>query len=162
MRAQLTTRARLEERGQADLHLVVDGVRVEPRVRGLATRFIVPAGAEVVWLVSSITIPAEITVGSPDRRSLGVCVGGLTIDDGFGEPRHLPIDDPCLDAGFHAVERDEDATWRWTAGRARLPKSLREKIVDDVFLRVDLAGLAWPRWIAPAARVDEVTLPSLG
>ncbi len=81
---------------------------------------------------------------------MGVCVAALTIDDGFGAPRGVTIDDPRLCVGFHAVERDGDAAWRWTAGRARLPASLWEGLDDDTFLRVDLAGPALPRWVAPA------------
>ncbi len=74
VRAQLAARAtrlgwRLEEQGLGDLHLLVNGVRIEPRVRGLAVRFTVPAGAEAVWLVSGTAVPAEIAA-STDRRSL--------------------------------------------------------------------------------------------
>ena len=154
VRAQLAARAtrlgwRLEEQGLGDLHLLVDGVRIEPRVRGLAVRFTVPAGAEAVWLVSGTAVPAEIAA-STDRRSLGVCVRALTIDDGFGAPVVVTMDDPQLCVGFHAVERDGDSAWRWTAGRARLPASLWEGLDGDTFLRVDLAGPALPRWVAPA------------
>ncbi len=99
---------------------------------------------------------------SPDRRSLGVCVAALSIDDGFGAPRGMAIDDPRLCVGFHAVERDGDTAWRWTAGRARLPASLWEGLDDDTFLRVDLAGPALPRWVAPACMSeDSVALDTL-
>ncbi len=154
VRAQLGARAeklgwRLEEQGLGNLHLLVDGVRIEPRVRGLSARFTVPAGAENVWLVSDTSVPAEIA-DSPDRRSLGLNVQALTIDDGFGTPVVVTIDDPRLCVGFHAVERDGDAAWRWTAGRARLPASLWEGRDGDTFLRLDLVGPALPRWVAPA------------
>ena len=159
VRAQLAARAtrlgwRLEEQGLGDLHLLVNGVRIEPRVRGLAVRFTVPAGAKAVWLVSGTAVPAEIAA-STDRRSLGVCVRALTIDDGFGAPVVVTMDDPQLCVGFHAVERDGDSAWRWTAGRARLPASLWEGRDGDTFLRVDLAGPMLPRWVAPAVRVNE-------
>ncbi len=155
VRTQLAARAeklgwRLEEQELGDLHLLVDGVRVEPRLRELSARFTVPAGADVVWFVFNTTVPAEITVGSPDRRALGLSVAALTIDDSFGVPRAIAVDDRRLCVGFHEVERDGDTAWRWTAGRARLPASLWEGLDEDTFLRVDLACPALPRWVAPA------------
>ncbi len=65
-------------------------------------------------------------------------------------PRGFAVGDPRLCIGFHAVERDGDAAWRWTAGRARLPASLWDGLEENAFLRVDLAGPALPRWVAPA------------
>ena len=58
----------LEEQKLRDLHLLVDGVRIEPCVRGFSARFTVPAAAKAVWLVSRRTI-AEPTAlaGSPLR-----------------------------------------------------------------------------------------------
>ncbi len=164
VRAQLAIRAtqlgwRLEELGLDDFHLLVDGVRVEPSVHGLSARFAVPAGARAVWLVSDTTVPAEIAAGSPDRRSLGVRVAALVIDDGSDTPDIVPLDDPRLCVGFHEVERDGDAAWRWTAGRARLPVSLLESLEGDVFLRVDLAGPALPRWVAPACPAEDEVRP---
>ncbi len=155
VRAQLAARAeklgwQLESQGLGDLHLLVDGVRIEPRVRGLAARFTVPVGAEAVWLVSGSTVPAAINPGSSDHRALGLCVAAISLDDGFGAPSSIALDDPRLCVGFHPLECDGDAAWRWTAGRARLPASLWGSLEDDTFLRVDLAGSALPRWIAPA------------
>ena len=161
VRTQLFARAeklgwRLEEQGPTDLHLLVDGVRVDPAVRGLSARFTVPAGAKSVWLVSDTAVPADIVPGSPDRRSLGLCVAALVIDDGFGAPCAMALDDPSLCIGFHVVEREGDVAWRWTAGRARLPASLWEGLDGDTFLRVDLATTPLPRWIAPAAAAAQV------
>ena len=51
---------RLEELGLGDLHLMVDGLRIEPRTRGLSARFTVPASARGVWLVLATSIPAEL------------------------------------------------------------------------------------------------------
>ncbi len=141
----------------AGLHLIVDGARVEPAARGLAVRFAVPAGARAVWLVSATSRPCEVT-GSPDGRDLGVNIAGLVIDDGFAPPRAVDLADPLLCVGFHSLE---DGARRWTAGRARLPAALwagHEGASDGFFLRVDLAGAALPRWVAPAAdeaAVDE-------
>ena len=159
VRARLSARARrlgwrLEEQGLGDLHLLADGVRLDPRVRGLAARFIVPAGARDVWLVSRANTPKAVA-DWPDERRLGACLKGLAIDDGFGATRAVSVDDPRLCVGFHTVEGDGERTWRWTAGRARLPASLWDGLDDDVFLRVELNQQALPRWVAPAVAYDD-------
>ena len=165
VRAQLAARAktlgwRLEEQGLGDLHLLVDGVRFESRVRGLRARFTKPAGAKAIWLMSSTSVPAEIAASS-DRRSLGLNVAALTIDDGFGAPRSIAVDDPRLCVGFHDVEHDGNAARRWTAGRALLPASLFDGMDDDTYLCIDLASPMLSRWVAPAARANEGTVALL-
>ena len=140
----------LEQVPTADLHLLVDGRRVEAETSGSSARFLVPAGARDVWLVSDTSVPAEIGM-APDRRALGVCVGSLVVDDGFGTPRTIAADDPVLCVGFHASEAGPQ---RWTCGRARLPDGLWGGCHGSFFLRVDLTRPALPRWAAPAA-VDE-------
>ena len=126
----------------ADLHLVVDGRRLEPQVSGLSARFLVPADAQAVWLVSNTGVPARVH-GATDERVLGVGLAALSIQDGFAEPRLIAADDARLRVGFHHAESD---TLRWTAGRAHLPTELWENCRGDFFLRVDLAMPALPRW----------------
>lgn len=135
----------------ADLHLVVDGVRIDPVRRAWTARFSVPAAAKEVWLVTETSRPCDIEMNG-DSRALGVCVTGLTIDDGFGAPRPVSLADPLIDVGFHALE---DGARRWTAGKAALAPALFAGQDgteqggtghDGVFLRVDLAGPALPRW----------------
>ena len=138
---------RLEEAPFANLHLVVDGRRLEPETNELVARFTVPADAKEVWLVSETSVPAEIGL-APDLRALGVCVSRLVVDDGFGSPRTIAADDPWLCVGFHHLE---DGPQRWTAGRARLPAELWHGCRGSFFLRVDLTRPALPRWVAPAA-----------
>ena len=164
VRAQLSARApmlgwQLVDQGLGDLHLVVDGMRIDPHVRGLAARFTVPANAENVWLVSGASIPSAISASS-DTRLLGVCLNKLAIDDGFDAPLAVMLDDPRLCVGFHAVERKGESTMRWTAGRALLPASLWEGARSDFFLRVDLTYPALPRWVAPSpsSRADNVVV----
>ena len=137
----------------ADLHLVADGRRIDPEAVGLAARFLVPADADDVWLVSDTSVPAEIGV-APDLRQLGVCVGALVVDDGFGTPRTIPADDPRLCVGFHHVE---EGPQRWTAGRTRLPANLWEECRGSFFLRVELTRPALPKWVLAGApsRYDE-------
>ena len=141
----------LAEEPFADLHLIVDGLRVQAETSDLSARFLVSAGAKDVWLVSNTTVPAEIGI-APDLRSLGVCVGGLVIDDGFGSPRTMQADHPLLSVGFHDIESGPQ---RWTAGRSRLPARLWEGCHSSFFLRVDLTRPALPRWVGTAAAVRE-------
>ena len=58
-------------------------------------------------LAKKIGRASPIIIGriAPDRRSLGVYIQALTIDDGFGTPVIVSMDDPYLSVGFHAVER---------------------------------------------------------
>ena len=166
VRAQLAARARrrgwhLEEQGLGDLHLEVDGARIEPRARGFVARFAVPAEARDVWLVSRTGVAAEV-FDLPDTRRVGVCLKGLDVDDGFGALQTVAVDDPRLCVGFHEVERDGAALWRWTAGRARLPASLWAGAEGELVLRVTLAGPMLPRWAAPAAEGDGAALALAG
>ncbi len=165
VRAQLAARAprlgwRLEEQGLGDLHLMVDGVRLDPQLRGLAARFTVPPAARDVWLVSSTSVPATIW-SSSDTRTLGVCLQTLAIDDGFGAALAIVMDDPRLCVGFHGVERDGESKRRWTAGRALLPASLWDGTEDEFFLRIELAFPALPRWAAPVPVASVEALPRL-
>ncbi len=134
----------------ADLHLIVDGRRVEADVQGLSARFLVPATAETVWLVSDTVVPA-MAGGGADLRTLGVCVGRLVVDDGFGS-QVVMADDPRLSAGFHHLE---EGPQRWTCGRARLPTSLWEGCRGSFFLRVELTRPALPRWVVPGVTIHE-------
>ncbi len=134
----------LREAAFADLHLLVDGCRVEPELRGLSARFLVPAGADTVWLVSNTGVPAHVG-GSADGRTLGVCLAGLGVSDGFSETS-IAADDGRLCLGFHAPEAGPQ---RWTGGRARLPAALWDGCRGHFFLRVDLARPALPRWERP-------------
>lgn len=134
----------------ADLHLVVDGRRVEAEVQGLSARFLVPATAETVWLASDTAVPA-MAGGGADLRTLGVCVGKLIIDDGFAS-QVVSADDPRLSAGFHHIE---EGPQRWTGGRARLPASLWESCLGSFFLRVELTRPALPKWLVPSVAVSE-------
>ena len=142
----------------ADLHLVVDGRRVEAEVQGLSACFLVPATAETVWLASETAVPA-MAGGGADPRMLGVCIGAIVIDDGFGS-RMVLADDDRLCAGFHHIE---EGPQRWTCGRARLPASLWESCRGSFFLRVELTRPALPRWISATkgvSKVDRIAIAS--
>jgi hypothetical protein len=125
-----------------DLHLVIDGVQIDPVVRGLNARFIIPTGARDASLVSTTTRPYDVGEGSDSRR-LGIQLVEITIDDDFGS-RSIALDDPLLFSGFH----HNDVNLRWTAGQAQLPSAPWARYADDFFLRVTLkraACLLWKR-----------------
>jgi len=163
LRGQLRRRAEtlgwtLDQSPLADLHLMVDGERIEPVTRGLTARFSVPAGASDVWLVSAASRPNHV-IASPDGRELGICLGGLAIVDGFAS-RAIALDDSLLEVGFHAFEQ---GVRRWTDGHARLPAALWADTADGFFLRVELSAPAVPRWAPPGAagHVGDTHAPSL-
>jgi len=157
VRAQLFSRARslgwtLRHDPLADLHLVVDGFRIDAVVRYGCVRFTVPAGAQEVSLGSDASRPTDVGRGS-DRRTLGVCVLKISIDDGFAPARELPLEDPALDEGFHPLEQDGARSWRWTKGPARLPAALSADYREGFFLRLDHDGDPMPKWIAPCGEM---------
>ncbi len=159
VRARLAARA--EELGWckveetfAGLHLVADGRVIRPDVEGLTARFVLPADARAVRLVSDTSVPAHVVPGAGDDRRLGVALAALTLDDGLTGARAIALDDARLGAGFHGVE----GSARWTDGAAQLPSDLWAGCRGTVFLRVTLAGPALPRWVAPGAAAGVVEL----
>lgn len=131
-----------------DLHAIADGVVIHPDVEGSTARFVLPASANEIWLVSSVSIPSHVSDTS-DVRALGVSIEAMSIDDGIGDKRHISIEDPLICEGFHPLEADEFHRWRWTSGKARLPAELWEGCRGQFFLRLELAGPPAPRWAAP-------------
>ena len=53
--------------------------------------------------------------GTLDSRRFGVAVRGVELDG-----RAIALDDPGFGEGFYAVERHDNAAWRWTNGDATL------------------------------------------
>jgi hypothetical protein len=161
VRLQLIVRARslgwtLDQDRLADLHLVVDGRRVDPILQGRRARFNLSRGAQEVWLASATTRPVDVGRGA-DARMLGVCVASISVEAGSAPAREIPLDDPTLGVGFHAVERRGERNWRWTRGRALLPAALLGDRSDPFVLTVELGGDAPPRWVAaPEATKGEM------
>ena len=96
------------------IHLLVDGDFIEGHADGLRHRFILPAGAREVRLVSRTAIPAHVQAHSVDYRRLGAAVEHLVIDGRQIAARDIPCGE-----GWHDAEAPE-ATWRWTDGNAKL------------------------------------------
>ena len=158
-------RARLEDRAVtlgwrkveepfAGLHVVADGRVIRPDMEGLTARFVVPADARDVHLVSSTSVPAHVLADSSDDRELGLPLASLVIDDGLTGARAIALDDTRLGEGFYAIEEGS----RWSNGSARLPADLWAGCKGSFFLRVTLAAPALPRWIAPGETAGVVDL----
>ncbi len=112
-------------------------------------RFTVQAGSRDVWLASQASRPLDVGAGL-DFRALGVCLAKMSIEDGSTLPHEISLEHTALGVGYHELERSGEVTWRWTTGRAQLPEALWAHRSGDFTLRVDLAGPALPRWVAPA------------
>ena len=119
----------------ADLHLLVDGVRVdgEPLAGGGLT-FRLPPHARGVRIVSRSGVPEELGL-SRDPRVLGVAIRQIVAWRGRF-PTVTEADDPRLHDGFHGYEADNG--FRWTNGDAELPASVFEGAgALDLYLRGD-------------------------
>lgn len=111
-RAQRLGHALTEE---PDLRLAAGGRLLHPVVRGAHYRFRVPAGARTVTLLSRSAVPAESRANSDDPRHLGVAVRSVSCDGAA-----IPLTDARFGGGWHDVETDAGAAWRWSDGCARL------------------------------------------
>jgi antigen 43 len=105
-----------------DLHLLVDGKRVQPTSdRNNRYVFMVPTGAKSVTLASRFCIPSDKMIpGVRDTRRLGVSVNWMAIRTSTTEII-LPADHPALTSGWNSAERDGTTIWRWTTGAATIP-----------------------------------------
>jgi hypothetical protein len=136
---------------EPDLHLLVDGERIEPAgTSGALYRFAIPPGAADIRILSRAGVPAETDPASEDWRRLGVLLGriGLRTERQMLE---LSPADPSLSEGFHPPERYGLGTARWTDGHARLPPA------PPGLVRIELLLLAsqpsWARATPPDAPI---------
>jgi hypothetical protein len=117
-----------------DLHLIVDGEVVRPSSAAASLyRFEIPAGAGVAWLASRSTSPAEVQVGSLDRRRLGVPIERLLL---YGADLSIEMwhGHAALGEGFHYDEKSH----RWTDGLGLLPDILLRPFTEGRTLEVHL------------------------
>jgi len=131
-----------------DLHLIVDGRRVDPDMVDGEARFQFSPRGKDVALVSETYVPAH-GVASGDQRNLGVSISRLRIDDHQGRAWDVSLDDDRLEGGFQPEEAAAGYGWRWTDGRLTLPADLWADCLTDVLLYVDFNQKAGRRWIAP-------------
>ena len=122
-----------------DLHLMVDGERIDAMLRRSKQYFFcIPQGFGKIRVVSREGVPAE-TGMARDPRSLGVALTQIQIRWG-AKIVLVQADDARLVDGFHDFEPDEGL--RWTNGDAELPASLFETSKEtELFL--ETAGLTY-------------------
>jgi hypothetical protein len=104
-----------------DLHLMVDGRRLDPTARdGNALVFALPTRPDAVRVASRAAVPQELGLAR-DPRSLGVALRRVVVRQGtrFCVAK---ADDPRLAQGFHAFEANNNFVW--TDGDAALPMAL--------------------------------------
>jgi len=126
-----------------DLHLIIDGRRIDPTIDGDLARFVLPADAPTARLVSRTFVPGA------DRRKLGVRIKSLAVSDGLRLSREIPVD--VLSEGVHGLEHEGQRTWRWTDGDAVLPPSLWQGCNGLAILTVGFNSKVGAAWIAPQA-----------
>lgn len=137
-----------EVTSDADLHLLVDGQRLEAlKLSDSRFAFTVPAQAAAIELRSRSFVPAHMRPASNDGRSLGVCVNRLQLDGA-----EMPLEDDAVFAeGWHGLEGTDAAQrWRWSCGRAVLPPGVR-LIVIDTFSK------GGRYWVEPPAELAALT-----
>jgi Ca2+-binding RTX toxin-like protein len=125
--------ARLAEQGceatqEADAHVWIDGLRIEPiRISETRLAFVLPsAGCEIVLRSNTFT-PAHMLADSQDTRALGLCVAALSIE---GDAMAMDADSACA-SGWHDAEEDGGRfSHRWTTGATPLPGGTRIVIMD--------------------------------
>jgi hypothetical protein len=120
-----------------DLHLIVDGARVEPwdRQAGLYV-FLLPACPSSVVLASRAGVPSELGTAR-DPRSLGVALRQVTIKQG-AKFMLFDADDERLTAGFHDYEPSDRL--RWTDGYAELPAEAFARFDQGAVVTLYLGG----------------------
>ncbi len=104
-----------------DLHLLVDGKRIDRRYRpDERWVFAVRTAPEQVRIVSHAVVPAELGLAR-DSRPLGVAIRRVYLWQGMTF-HTVEASDPRLAVGFHAFEPDNG--YRWTDGDAVVPPEL--------------------------------------
>ena len=141
IRARLLARATelgFHQTEDADLHLVVEGNRIDPVLNVGRAEFLVPATTSPIILTSRADAPALLHAAHPDHRRLGVSVVALSADG-----RDIPLS-ACGGAGWHA----EEAGFRWTDGAASLCLPGTRRLVVTL-------GPAIKYWEAPLVPVHQ-------
>jgi hypothetical protein len=122
---------------EADLHLLMDGRRIDGQWRPDGSiAFALPWRPAELRLVSRAGSPAELGLAR-DPRLLGVAVRQIRLWRG----RRLHVieaSDPCLTDGFHLFETGNG--FRWTDGNAMFPASLFEHVRGASVLEVVVAS----------------------
>jgi hypothetical protein len=123
--------------GDPDLHLLVDGRRIDAMEHYEETyAFRLPASPRTVRIRSRAAVPQELGTAR-DARLLGVALRRIVLAE---RRRHRIIDANFvgLVEGFHALEPEDGI--RWTDGDATLPTELFAETDGPCMLMVHLGG----------------------
>jgi hypothetical protein len=120
-----------------DVHLIVDGKRVDPVGRkDQVLVFHLSGQPETVLIASREGVPSELGIAR-DPRSLGVALRCIAVRQGSKFEAIFAWDTRLTD-GFHPYETDGDI--RWTDGYARLPATAFARFQGEVEVVLTLAG----------------------
>jgi len=120
-----------------DLHLIVDGSRIDARSRhGSAYIFSLPCPHSEVRIVSRAASPQELGL-MRDPRCLGVALRRITVQQG-ARLAVIDANDEGLASGYHGFEPAEH--FRWTDGDACLPLALFDGLAGSVEVVLHIAG----------------------
>lgn len=119
-----------------DLHLVVNGRRIDGRRFDEAYVFVLPGNRSSVQVYSRSGVPAEFGL-SRDPRELGVAIRQIVVRHG-NHFRLVSSDDAALSDGFH--DHEPSLGLRWTNGAGVLPASLFAGFPGCVELVIHLGG----------------------
>eukprot|EP01037_Dinobryon_pediforme_P006589 gene6589-6658_t len=103
-----TVRARLNARA-TNLDVITRNTRIAAIDAG-RTLVTIPADTNLITLVPPATAPSD-----SDSRRLGAAITSLRLDGA-----ELDLAGPCLTLGWHCIEADNGAQWRWTENEATL------------------------------------------
>jgi len=151
LRSMVTPKLTTDQMSEnADLHLLVDGKRVQFQQTGPRTwEAFVGTTARSIEIASRTMRPSmDGRHSSQDHRALGVCVYSIelrTSDNAYV----IPSDHPALQRGFHGIEQNGDVTWQWTDGRGVIPSVLLEKCHEPVRLVLTASLLAKYAAVSP-------------
>jgi antigen 43 len=120
-----------------DLHLIVDGARVDAEERqGSVYVFRLPPSPKSVVIASREAVPAEFGIAR-DPRSLGVALRQVAMRQG-GKFMRFDAAAERLTTGFHAYEAD--CHLRWTDGYAELPAAAFARFDKGAEVMLHLGG----------------------
>ncbi len=125
--------ARMPTTDDPDLHLVVDGIRVDGRQwpNGIHL-FDLPKASVKVQVVSRVGTPSALGLVR-DPRALGIALRQILLCQG-SRLRLLEASDPSFGEGFHQFEPSNG--FRWTNGDACLPASLFDGVTGPCRLEL--------------------------
>jgi serine/threonine protein kinase/WD40 repeat protein len=95
----------------------------------------------VIEILSDTYVPADINRGS-DRRTLGVCLRGITLLSGTKTFVNVPLGGAevpgVAEDGFYHAEKGANGPFRWTNGAARLRVPLRGRTPKTLALTAEV------------------------